>query len=270
MVAFVLSGGASHGAVQVGMLRALTEVGIEPDALYGTSVGAVNASVVAHLPSAVRLDALTEAWLEFAASSALRPSLGRHALAMIGRRRALSDLSPLRARLDETFGDARIEDTAVPLFVTATSLLSGRERLLDSGALVDALMASCAVPGLFPPVEIDGVPYVDGLLYGAPVEAAARRGHHTLYLLLTNSTLAVDDVPATWWGIARRAATMIMWNQLRIPDRESADVVIHTVPAPTSMASVGRWDFSHAAELLADSYESASRWVSTLVEERVS
>jgi NTE family protein len=268
MVAFVLSGGASHGAVHVGMLRALIEGGVEPDALYGTSVGAVNASVIAHLQGPDRLDVLTGAWRDFAKRPPIRPSLARNALAIAGRSSALSDLSPLRARLEETFGDARIEDAAVPLFVTATNLHTGRERLFDRGDLLPVLMASCAVPGLFPPVEIDGVPYIDGLLYGAPARAAVERGHDTLYLLLTNSTLSAHDLPTTWWGIARRAATMIMWNQLSVPDR-AGKVVIHTVPAPSSMATVGRWDFSRTEQLLADSYETASSWVAELLGEEL-
>jgi NTE family protein len=263
MVAFVLSGGASHGAVHVGMLRALIEAGVEPDALFGTSVGAVNASVIAHVQDSDRLDVLTAAWHDFAKRPPIRPSLARNALAVLARRRALSDLSPLRARLEETFGGARIENAAIPLFVTATNLRTGRERLFERGDLLQALMASCAVPGLFPPVEIDGVPYIDGLLYGAPVRAAVERGHDTLYLLLTNSTLPAHELPATWWGIARRAATMIMWNQLTVPDC-AGEVAIHTVPAPPSMATVGRWDFSRTKELLADSYETAARWVAEL------
>lgn len=263
----MLSGGASHGAVHVGMLRALTEAGIEPDALYGTSVGAINASLVARLDGADRFDALTSAWRDFAANPLIRPSLARQAQAMIGRRPSLSSLSPLRARLEKVLGDTRIEETAVPLFVTATNLLTGHERLLDHGSLIDALMASCAVPGLFPPVEIDGTPYVDGLLYGAPVDAALNRGHKTLYVLLTNSSLPVEDVPTTWWGIARRAATMVMWSQVTTADRgDSADAAIHTVAAPESMAGVPRWDFSRTEELLADSYETASRWVVNLLD----
>lgn len=270
MVAFVLSGGASHGAVQVGMLRALAEAAIEPDAVYGTSVGAINAAVVSHLQPADRLDRLAAAWRDFAERPPIRPSLARNAMAMVRRRQALTDPSPLRAQLRETFGDARIEDAAVPLFVAATSLLDGHEHLFDRGELVDTLMASCAVPGLFPPVEIDGEPYLDGLLYGAPAEAAIEDGHDTLYLLLTNSQLADAEVPTTWWGIARRAATMVMWNQVTVPRHGRATgVAVHTVPAPPSMGRVGWWDFAHTERLLADSYETAGRWLATLHDEEL-
>lgn len=270
MIGFVLSGGASHGVVQVGMLRALAEAGIEPDALYGTSVGAINAAAISHLRPDERLEALTAAWRDFARKPPIRPSLARNAIAMVRRRQALTDPSPLRAQLEETFGAARLEEAAIPLFVTATNLLDGHEHLFDRGSLVDSLMASCAVPGLFPPVEIDGTPYIDGLLYGAPVEAAVEAGMDTLYLLLTNSTLAKEEVPTTWWGIARRAATMVMWNQLTIPPRgRAADLTVHLVPAPASMTSVGRWDFTQTERLLADSYETASSWLATLLDEEL-
>lgn len=271
MVAFVLSGGASHGAVQVGMLRALSEAGIEPDALYGTSVGAVNASVYSHLPAADRLDALDTAWREFGNRPPIRPSLARNALAVARRRQALSDLSPLRAQLEHTLGcDTRIEDGSVPLVVTATSLLDGRERAFQRGQLVETLMASCAVPGLFPPVKIEGVPYVDGLLYGAPVTAAIEDGYDTLYLLLTNSSLDVEEIPTSWFGIARRAATMVMWNHVTTPAGDRSDrPVIHTVPAPASMAAVNRWDFARTEDLLAESQETASRWLSAKLGEEL-
>lgn len=266
----MLSGGSSHGAVQVGMLRALAEAGIEPDAVYGTSVGAINAAAVAHLESADRLDLLTAAWRRFAERPPIRPSLSRQALAVARRQRSLTDPAPLRAQLERTFGDARIEEAGIPLSVAATNLLDGQERLFDRGDLVGTLMASCAVPGLFPPVDIDGTPYVDGLLYGAPAEAALNDGHEILYLLLTNSTLAAEGMPTTWWGIARRAATMVMWNQVTTPRSSRAGgVTIHTVPPPASMASVGRWDFAQTERLLADSYEMAGRWLSTQLDEEL-
>lgn len=270
MVAFVLSGGASHGAVQVGMLRALAAAGIEPAALYGTSVGAVNAAAIAHLQPAERLDALTAAWRDFARKPPVRPSLARNVTAAIRRRPSIADPSPLRKHLEVTFGETRIEEAATPHFVAATNLLDGHERVFDRGRLVEVLMASCAVPGLFPPVEIDGTPYVDGLLYGAPTRAAVADGHTTLYVLATNSKLVAGEVPRTWWGIARRAATMVMWNQAAAPsgDRE-CDVTVRAVPAPPSMAAVGHWDFAHTERLLADSYEVASRWLSTLVDEEL-
>jgi NTE family protein len=181
---------------------------------------------------------------------------------MLARRPSLTDPAPLRQLLDVTFGERQIEQGALPLYMTATNLLTGHERLLNQGPLVDALMATCAVPGLFPPVTLDGIPYVDGLLYGAPVDAALAHGHDTIYLLLTNSEIAVAEVPQTWWGVARRAATMVMWNQATIANVAGADgVTIRTVPAPTSMAEVPRWDFSHTERLLDDSYEAAQRWV---------
>ena len=270
IVAFVLSGGSSHGAVQVGMLRALAEAGIEPDAVYGTSAGAVNASVIAQLPAAEGLDALAAAWRGFVRKPPLRPSFTHSAVALLRRRPALIDPSPLRARLLDTFGDARIEDATIPLHVVATNLLDGREHLFAEGRLVDVLMASCAVPGLFPPVEIDGTPYVDGLLYGAPTRPAIDAGHNTLFLLLTNSKMPHHETATSWWGIARRAATMVMWNQLLVPGHECADdIIIHTIPVPTSMARVGRWDFRHTETLLSDSYETASRWLARFADEEL-
>ncbi|HEX4427869.1 MAG TPA: patatin-like phospholipase family protein [Frankiaceae bacterium] len=271
MVAFVFSGGASHSAVQVGMLRALAEAGIEPDALYGTSAGAINAAVISRLPPTERLEALIAAWRTFIKRPPLPRSLRRSAMTVIGRRAALSDPWPLRTQLFETFGDARIEDSAIPLFITATNLLSGHERLFDSGNLIETLMASCAVPGLFPPVEIDGTPFVDGLLYGAPARAAVEAEHDTLYLLLTNSVLPADQVPTSWWGIARRAATMIMWNQLLAPAQGDAGTgaTIRIVPAPISLSKVGRWDFKHTEALLAESYEVASRWLAKSADEEL-
>jgi hypothetical protein len=82
--------------------------------------------------------------------------------------------------------------------------------------------------------------------------------------------LGAGEMPTTWWGIARRAATMVMWNQVTTPrGNRAGDVTIHTVPPPASMASVGRWDFAQTERLLADSYERAGRWLASRLDEEL-
>src|SRR3954464_2652079 len=126
--AFVLSGGGSLGAVQVGMLRALADHGIEPDLLVGTSAGALNAAFVSgHGGGAQSVDALAEVWVGLHARALLTVD-ARQALRALARRgRSLCSDRGLRALLDRHLPFIRLEHAPIPLVVVATELLTGRE-----------------------------------------------------------------------------------------------------------------------------------------------
>ena len=161
-VAFVLSGGASLGAVEVGMLAALRERGIRPDVIVGTSVGALNGAWLAGHPDAP-IDDLAEVWKAlhrtdvFPADAAPRSARVRGP-APEPVRRTVRCASLIERHV--TFD--RLEDAPIPLHVVAVEVLTGRDVLLSSGPAVDSVLASAALPALFDPVEIDGVPYMDG------------------------------------------------------------------------------------------------------------
>ena len=143
--AFVLSGGASLGSIQVGMLLGLAEARITPDLIVGTSVGAVNGGWVASRPHVAGIGALADLWRSLSRSNVFptRPILGL--LGFLGRRPNLVPDNGLRRLVSDHLGFSRLEDAPIPFHVVATDVLSGQDVLLSSGDAVDAIAAGAAI-----------------------------------------------------------------------------------------------------------------------------
>ena len=172
-LAVVLGGGGTRGAYQVGVIDALIGAGVVPDLLVGTSAGAINATWWAFHPDAINAGGLLEIWLEATPSvvlpagrlATLHPLLrGEHLVSHQGLKRLLE--------IGLTMDDA-IEDAPLPLTVTATDPRAGRAVRIRSGPAIPAVLASTAVPALFPPVRIGDRELVDGgLVANCDVEGA--------------------------------------------------------------------------------------------------
>jgi NTE family protein len=160
--AFVLSGGGNQGVSQVGMLRALLERGIEPDVVIGTSVGALNGAVVATDPVITQLDHLEEVWAGLTTELVFPGGALRRAWNLLRRGDHLISNEGLRTLIDGTLIADTFGALAVPLRVVAADLESGSELVLAAGALRPALLASAALPGIFPPVRMADAVLVDG------------------------------------------------------------------------------------------------------------
>ena len=174
---FVLGGGGALGAYQAGALRAILEHGVVPDVIYGASVGALNGAYLAHDPGPGRARELVRWWRGDQVREVLSPSPWnrvRGAAAAIGGADALFDQRPLRRLIDQHVGAHDIAELAIPLVVTTTCLDCGQPVHHSHGAIDDVLVASCALPGLFPSVRLlDGHRHVDaGVLCGVPLRAA--------------------------------------------------------------------------------------------------
>jgi NTE family protein len=186
-IAFVLPGGASWGAVQVGMLRALTAAGIRPDLLVATSVGALNAAVFAARSDAAGLDHLSQLWTTASRRQIFPvvPALARRALTR--RRPYLFDNDGLRQWIGSHLLFRRLEDSAIPLHVMATDVETRAPVMLSSGDALTALLASSAIPGVFPAVTVDGRPMIDGgVAANHPVPQALALGAATVFALETS------------------------------------------------------------------------------------
>ncbi len=167
------------------MLRALDERGIEPDLILGTSIGAFNGSVMADRPGQAGVEALTRLWAEIAESDVLQGSRMDRLKNVATFRPALHETSELRTLLEHVHPrDRRIEELAVPFQCVAASIERAAEHWFSSGPLVDALLASSAVPALFPPVEIGGEHFYDGgLVNSVPLARAVELGASEIYVL---------------------------------------------------------------------------------------
>ena len=204
--AFVLGGGGALGAVEVGMLGALLERGITPDLVLGTSVGALNGAFVAQDPTPGVVDRLTELWEGVAASS--REVYGDSPLRAV--RRAVTtgthvwSSKPLATRLREELGEVTFADLAVPLQVCAAHIERAAEHWFDTGDVVDAVVASAAVPGLLPPKEIDGEHYLDGgIVNSVPVARAHQLGASRVFVLQVGRMERPLAAPRRPWDVAR-------------------------------------------------------------------
>jgi len=175
--AFVLSGGAGLGAVQVGMLHALYERGCVPDLIVGTSAGAFNGAFIASRPQTVdTARELAAAWRGLRRGHAfpLNPVTGL--LGFVGLRDHLVAPSGLNRLIDRHTAHERLEELPIPLHVVAVDVITGEELRLSAGSLRDAIVASAAIPGVLPPVQWDGRTLMDGgVANNTPISHAPAR-----------------------------------------------------------------------------------------------
>ncbi len=232
--AFVLGGGGVLGAVEVGMLRALLERDIAPDLVLGTSVGALNGALVAREPELAVVDRLTELWLDVARS---RQVYGERPLRSVRRAVAsgthIYSSQPLQERLREEFGETLIEDLPVRFQVCAASIERAAEHWFDSGPLVDAVVASAAVPGLLPPARVGGEHYLDGgIVNSIPVARAVQLGADRVFVLQVGRIDRPLTVPRRPWEVARVSFEIARRHRFTRELAELPDhVEAHVLPA---------------------------------------
>jgi len=202
-VAFVLGGGGHLGAHEVGMLRALLERDIVPDVVVGTSIGAINGAAVAADPTAAAVERLAAMWSDLERGDVFGGSLlGR--LGTLARSRThLHDNAGLRDLVAASLPITRIEDLAVPFHCVAACIETASERWFTAGPLVDAVLASCAVPGILPPVEIGGEHFLDGgIVHSIPVGRAVALGARSIYVLHVGRVDRPLEPPRWPWEVA--------------------------------------------------------------------
>src|SRR3954469_3338378 len=195
--AFVLSGGASLAAAQAGVLQALYDGDIRPDLFVGTSAGALNAAFAAGRPSTVdSAIELQRIWLGLTRSQVFPASPLTAALGALGARDHSFPPSGLRRVIERNCDFARLEDAAVPVHVVAADVLTGEEVLLSHGPVVDALLASAAIPGVFPPIELDGRLLMDGgIVNNAPIAHAVKLGADRIFVLSAMGSSRLEEAP---------------------------------------------------------------------------
>jgi len=167
------------------MLRALDEADVTPDLILGTSIGAFNGSVVADRPGAEGVESLTRLWAEIASTGILQGRRIDRLRNMAALRPALHETSELRALLQRVHSAGRlIEDLVLPFQCVAASIERAAEHWFTEGPLIEALLASSAVPALFPPVEIAGEHFYDGgLVNSVPLARAVDLGAREIFVL---------------------------------------------------------------------------------------
>lgn len=246
----VLSGGGNLGAVQAGMLQVLLRAGMRPQALLGSSVGALNAASLAVDPTPTRADALVDAWRTVRGGDVFSGG-GRFRLAelALGRRSHLHDTRGLERLLERWFEPDDLADTAVPLHVATTELATGAVRWWRAGPPVPILLATAAIPVLFPPVALDGMLHVDGaLVEPVGVRRAAGLGSGPVIVIDTGATaIPLRDAAGP---VASLVATIRAGRMARLAEDRAAvdDARVHWLTA--ACPELGYRDFSRTDDLL--------------------
>ena len=256
--AFVLSGGGNRGVAQVGMLRALLERGIVPDVIIGTSVGALNGAVIAHNPTVEAIDHLEAVWLNLdreqvfpgTVVSRMWNILRRddHLVASTGLAELIAAASPA-----ETFADLKI-----PLRVVTADLETGEECVLVRGPLAPSLLASSALPGIFPPVDLHRRTLVDGGVVNlVPISHALAGPINRVYVLDISDPIS-DRLIRSPLDVAMRAFAISRDQRFDL-ERQwvPAEVDLIVLPAPVDDRNF--YDFDGAEAIITEAYESAKK-----------
>lgn len=266
--AFVLGGGGVLGAVEVGMLRALFEHGVTPDLVVGTSVGALNGAFVATQPSRAVVDRLERLWSAVATGEARIYEGGpvRQVHRAITTGTHLHGSEPLREWLTRELGDITFADLDVPFQCVAASIEKAGEHWFSEGSVVDAVLASSAVPGLLPPAKVDGEHFLDGgIVNSIPVGRAAELGATRIFVLQVGRIERPLSPPRRPWEVARVSFEIARRHRFH---RDMASlpgsVTAHVLPTGGS----GRddalrlyRDFSKVRRLIDEAYAASSEYL---------
>jgi NTE family protein len=261
--AFVLSGGGSLGAVQVGMLQALAERDLRPDLLVGTSAGAVNAAYIAgYGMDRSALDRLADIWRGLRRNDVFPLEPLRHLLALAGSRPSLCANRNLRRLIEAHLPYRNLEDAAIPVHIVTTNLLSGLEVLLSTGDAVSAVIASASIPGVLPAVEREGLTLVDGgVANNAALSQAVALGADEIYVLPAGFACALQQPPTSAVATAVQALTLLIEQRLVMDVAHFAGRARIRVIPPLCPLSVSAADFSRAGELIDRAHKATVRWI---------
>ena len=255
--AFVLSGGASLGALQVGMLRALYERGVIADVLVATSVGALNAAFIASRPQTPQTTwELARVWRRIERADAFPLSLRTVVGGLAGQRDHLVPARGLRQIVERHIELDDLADAAVPLRLIAFDVTSGAETLLSEGPAVDAILAASSIPGIFPPVSMGEKLLVDGgVVNNTPISHAVELGAERVYVLPTQEPpFAQPSPPRTALDASIYALGLLVGSRLEADiARYQGQVELIVLPAPNTHY-VQPTDFDHSSRLTADAH----------------
>ena len=251
--AFVLSGGASLGALQVGMLHALYERGIVPDLLVATSLGALNAAFVASRPQTVTTAReLGRVWRNLEREDIFPVSMSALIGGVCGPRNHLVPDRGLRRLVRRQLELEDLAGAAVPLHLVAFDLVAGRELLLSEGPALEAVVAAASIPGVFPPVEIGERCLIDGgVVNSTPISHAVELGAERIFVLPTRDPGSLPErPPQSALDTALHGLGLLQEGRLQADiGRYSRDVELVVLPA-ANRAGVQPTSFDQADRLI--------------------
>jgi NTE family protein len=262
--AWVLGGGGVHGAVEVGMLRALVERGLRPDLVLGTSVGALNGALYAADPDSA-VERLTALWMDFESHSPFEGSLIEQAGTIARNWTHLHGNHRLRRLILQQLPVRTFEELEIPFACVAASIEDAGARWFDHGDLIEPLLASTAVPGLLPPVEIDDRHHLDGgLVDPIPVDRAVELGATCIMVLQVGRIEQALAPPKRPWEVASVAFEIARRHRFNeVLAKLPPGVEVHVLPvgeeagAPTGLAQLRYRSIGDVGERIEATYRAS-------------
>jgi NTE family protein len=293
--AFVLSGGGSLGAMQVGMLRSLLRAGITPDRVYGTSIGSLNGGALALDPTPEGVERIARLWHDIGTHDVFPLDLGqvgrallrsfpllplgllratgalndafpvrpvRALLGLIGISNYLVPSGPRRRFLGSVTNGVRIEDIGIPFQAMATEVRTGRLVPISRGDALDALMASSAIPGVFPPELVDGQLLMDGgVADNTAIDRAVEDGAEVVYVLPTGFACDLPSPPRSALAMLIHGLNVLIEQRLIAASRRQDPRVELKIVPPLCPLSVLPVDFGQSDDLIARAERSTELWL---------
>jgi NTE family protein len=255
------------------MIRALLERDVKPDLVVGTSVGALNGAAVAARPELDMADVLESVWLNLDEDQVFGDSLFARTANRVKSRTDLHSNGPLRQLLERMLPARRFEDLQIPFQCVAANIERAAEHWFSEGPLIDAVLASCAVPGILPPVELGGEHFIDGgVVNSIPIERAVDLGANEIYVLQVGRIERPLSPPKNPWQVAMVAFEIARRHRFAhdmatLPE----GVVAHVLPTgerePPKYSDVSQLryrDFTGAATRIKRAHRAASAYLDAL------
>ncbi|MEO5608522.1 MAG: patatin-like phospholipase family protein [Ornithinibacter sp.] len=238
LTAYVLGGGGVLGSSEVGMVRALADSGIRPDLVLGTSIGALNGAFIAADPGPEGAERLAAVWEAVVREGVFLDNPMRQAARIARYRTHLLSNAPLRHIIERYLPVSRFEELEVEFQCVAACIEDASGRWFTEGDLTDPVVASCSVPGLFPPVRIGEQHYLDGgLVHSIPVGRALALGATRIFVLQVGRVEQPLKPPSKPWEVATVAFEIARRHRF-VHEMESVpgDVEMHVLPSGASQS----------------------------------
>jgi NTE family protein len=259
--AFVLAGGGSFGAIQVGMMHSLATHGVVADLVVGSSVGAINAAYYAGDPSLKGVLGLEAIWRSLKRHDVF-PVTWRSLLGFLWRRDFLIPHDGIRKLVEDHVPYRRLQEALLPVHIVTTDFASGESVVLSEGSVVEAILASTAIPGAFTPVRYRNRFLADGAISSnTPVRVAVQKGAKRLIVLPTGHACAIEHPPIGAVANALHALTLLIARQL-VGELEGLAPDIEYVVVPPLCPLVGSpYDFSRTGDHIERAVASTDVWL---------
>jgi NTE family protein len=254
------------------MVQALAHGGIFPDLVLGTSIGALNGALFAADPTVAGADRLRTIWEEIKDTDVLVAPFVQSVRNVVSNRVALYETDALRRIVIRYLPTDSFADLKLRFECVAATIETGAEHWFDGGSLTEAILASAAVPGLFPPYPLGGFHYYDGgLVNSVPIDRAVDLGAATVYALQVGRLEHLLEPPQRMHEAALVAFEIARRNRFAAAMAAlPADVTVHVLPSGNPLRTDDRrqlkwWDLGETADLVDTAFQATSRYLAEQV-----